>query len=94
MLIRYNGDPTEVSRGGGLSNTSTDVYGRTFRMGDVVDISDLRPDYQKKLANNPAFEVVDSVQIESIVAGEASVEVIPPAPKGKGKRAATDASEE
>jgi len=72
MLVKYNGDPTEVSRGGGLSNTSTNVFGRVFRMGDVVDVSDLSPVFQKKLAGNPAFQVMESV------AGDDGAEIIPP----------------
>lgn len=57
MKVQFNGPEAE-----------TTAYGVTFQAGELVDISDLDPAFQAKLAGNPTFsaEDVDAVELTDV----------------------------
>lgn len=58
MRVIFTGDPAELAQEGGLSRTSTTIFGKRFPMSAEVDVSDLPEGQRKKLVNNPHFRVV------------------------------------
>ena len=55
MQIRFIGNPHDPRDTGKVCETA----GKVFARGEVVDISDVAPDLQRRLAGNSHFEVVD-----------------------------------
>lgn len=92
MRLIYRGDPNELAKGGGLSNTSIGpIEGVTFVMGVPTDASPLSERTRAKLAKNNHFEVVadeeaaPATPVEETAAPVLSAEAKPKAARAAGK---------
>lgn len=53
MQVRYVGNPDEND-----TRDAAEMHGRRFVVGEVVDVSDLPEDMQRRLAGNSHFHVM------------------------------------
>lgn len=88
MKVKFIGDKTELERGAGLSRTRLDVYGKSFVMGEAVDVSDIPAAQQAKLASNPHFEIVADEVIPAALVSPPAADGEKPTPKAEAKKPA------
>lgn len=53
MQVKYSGNPRDPN-----DSKVAELFGETFFLDQVVDVSHLAPEQRRKLAGNPCFTVV------------------------------------
>ena len=98
MQVTFIGDPQELANDLPPSRNFVDMYGKHFRVGAVVDCSDLSDEQKRKLERNNHFKVVVAAKPAPVAdsvaddAGEGSEEIgaerAAPAPTPKKRKGA------